>query len=400
MGKDSYMDGFKYDVPAEKLGYIQKLGAARMAPGKKGDLTAMKMMHGDSAAKYYDGAGMYMNGAPKYEGASKGMHAPGKHIDPNNPTKGHEAGSDRPSYEEKSTSQVVVPGTSSSTDTSSSGGSTSSTSNYDKLMSTKIDLGADFKPTAEQTAKANEEVRLARAKDKAEADAKKNSVKTTTKPSVKTEVKKEKKTSKNPGSQELLDAGMEQEENRRNRYAAGQEERLNLAKRDSANVAQNYLANRPINEANLLHAVKLGNKQGRRTLVSRDANKDNSFKEKAGEFRFTHNEANDMFSRNIGTGTANVTSGRGSSASTGDQIDIGKGYSSFGGQYKPSQEGQEIKIGKKRKGTAIVTGVNTDAGSAGSYGGFKTPQEYLEGGSPKLPTGPMKFGMSSSKHSK
>lgn len=394
MGKDSYMDGFKYDVPAEKLGYIQKLGAGRMAPGKKGDLTAMKMMHGDAAAKYYDGAGMYMNGAPKYEGASKSMHSPMKHIDGTN--KGHETGSDRPSYVEEKTSQIVVPGTSSSTDTSSSGGSTSSTDNYDKLMSTKKDLGPDFTPTAEQTAKANEEVRIAKEKDKA-ANAKKSSTKQTTKPSIKTEVKKEKKTSTNKGSQELLDAGIEKEENRRNRYSAGQSERVNLAKKDSANIAQNYLKGRPVNEKNLLHAVKLGNKGARRTLVSRDSNIFNSFGEQNGEFRFTHNEANDMFSRDVGTGTANVTSGRGSKADTGDQINIGRGYSSFGGQYRPSQIGSEISIGKKRKGSAIVTGVNTDAGSAGSYGGFKTPQEYLAGGSPKLPSGPMKFGMSDGK---
>ena len=41
-----------------------------------------------------------------------------------------------------------------------------STENYDNLMSGKIDLGPDFKPTAEQTAKANKEVAEARAKDK------------------------------------------------------------------------------------------------------------------------------------------------------------------------------------------------------------------------------------------
>jgi len=73
-GAGKMPDGFNMKRPAEKLGYIQKLGAARMSPGHKGDMTAMKMMHGDAAAKYYDGAGMYMNGAPKYEGASKSYH--------------------------------------------------------------------------------------------------------------------------------------------------------------------------------------------------------------------------------------------------------------------------------------------------------------------------------------
>jgi len=75
-GSAKMPDGFTMDRPAHKLGYIQKLGAGRMSPGKMGDMTAMKMMHGDAAAKYYDGAGMYMNGAPKYEGASKSYVGP------------------------------------------------------------------------------------------------------------------------------------------------------------------------------------------------------------------------------------------------------------------------------------------------------------------------------------
>ena len=417
MGKDSYMDGFKYDVPAEKLGYIQKLGAGRIAPGKKGDLTAAKMMHGDAAAKYYDGAGMYMNGAPKYEGASKGMHAPGRHLDPNDPTKGHEVGSDRPSYTQQNTSQVVVPGTSSSTDTSSSGGGSESKTKLEKAKSgTKTKQSdSDYMTSLSKNEKFSGRTGTEMAEaghisqsnigayDKiagTSSSGGSTSSNSTTKPSVKTEVKKQKKTSKNQGAQELLDAGREREENRRNRYEAGQAERVNLARRDSANVADQYLKDRPINEQTLLHAIKHGNKKGRRTLVSRDSNKDSSFKEKAGEFRFTHDEANEMFSDNVGTGTANVTSGRGSKAKTGDQINIGYGYSSFGGQYKPSNVGNEIKIGKNRKGTAIVTGVNTDPGTVGSYGGFNTPQEYLSGGSPKMPHGPMKFGMNSSKHSK
>jgi len=79
--KGKGMDGYSYKVPAEKLkkiedssakmGYKQKFGKERMSPGKMGDMTAAKMAHGDSASKYYDGAGMYMNGAPKYIGAAK-----------------------------------------------------------------------------------------------------------------------------------------------------------------------------------------------------------------------------------------------------------------------------------------------------------------------------------------
>lgn len=59
----------KNEKGAAKMGYDQKFGAARMSPSKMGDAKASELMHG--AAKYYDGAGQYMNGAPKYEGAGK-----------------------------------------------------------------------------------------------------------------------------------------------------------------------------------------------------------------------------------------------------------------------------------------------------------------------------------------
>jgi len=396
MGKDSYMDGFKYDVPAEKLGYIQKLGAGRMAPGKKGDLTAMKMMHGDAAAKYYDGAGMYMNGAPKYEGASKGMHSPMKHIDGTN--KGHEVGSDRPSYEEKSTSQIVVPGTSSSTDTSSSGGSTSSTANYDKLMSTKKDLGPDFKPTKEQTAKANEEVRIAREKDKA-ASNEKSSTKKSTAPSVKTVVKKEKKTSKIEGKSEQNVSNKEKEDNRVSRYKAGRDERVNIAKKDSANVAQQYLKNKPLTKRNIFRATEKGETAGYYSLVG-DGGKQSSFNERNREFRYTPNEARELFNPSLGAKTIEVTEGsykgnRKKKYKEGDKFTSGRlGYQ--------EELGNEVKLGKRGKG--IVTNVK-GTGSEGSFGGYDTAQQYMDAmgksaGSPKLPSGPMKFGMSSSKHSK
>jgi len=61
-----------------------------------------------------------------------------------------------------------------------------STENYDNLMSGKIDLGAEFKPTAEQTARANKEVAEARAKDK---EASKKATDGTPDKVVKTKVK-------------------------------------------------------------------------------------------------------------------------------------------------------------------------------------------------------------------
>lgn len=96
--KGKGMDGYSYKVPAEKLkkiqdssakmGYKQSFGEERMSPGKMGDMTAAKMAHGDAAAKYYDGAGMYMNGAPKYVGAAK--H--GKPHNDDKPTSGRGSG--------------------------------------------------------------------------------------------------------------------------------------------------------------------------------------------------------------------------------------------------------------------------------------------------------------------
>ena len=59
----------KNEDGAAKMGYNQKFGEDRMSPSKMGDAKASELMHG--AAKYYDGAGQYMNGAAKYEGAGK-----------------------------------------------------------------------------------------------------------------------------------------------------------------------------------------------------------------------------------------------------------------------------------------------------------------------------------------
>jgi hypothetical protein len=395
MGKDKYMDGFKYDVPAEKLGYIQKLGAGRMTPGKKGDLTAMKMMHGDAAAKYYDGAGMYMNGAPKYEGAAKGMYTPMKHIDGTN--KGHE-GSDRPSYVESKTSQTVVPATGSSTSTSSSGGSTSGSKTkkvYTKPKRTAKGDAAYAALTPAQRKAQDDKYKKMNTKTVEVPSSSSSSNKKSTKPSVKTEVKKDLKVSKNKGKNELLKDGQEVEKNRRGRAKAGSEERLNLATRDSTSAAQKSLKGKPVNEKNLMNAVQRGNQAARRTLVNRNSNPDNSFGESLGEFRYTRDQAKAAFSDKIGTGQGTVTNDRGTKANVGDKIPVtgGYNYAGRGGNLTPSQVGSTRNFGKKSKGKYTVNSVKTDAGTSGSYGGFKTPQEYLSGGTPKMPKGPNKFGM-------
>ena len=84
-----------------------------------GDEVAAKMMHGDAAAKYYDGGAKYMNGMPKYEGASK-AYGPSKHV------QGHIEG--LPSY------------TTTNTNTTRSGGGSSSTSSKSSSSSSKPKL--------------------------------------------------------------------------------------------------------------------------------------------------------------------------------------------------------------------------------------------------------------------
>ena len=392
-GAGKMPDGFNMRRPAEKLGYIQKLGAGRMSPGKMGDMTAMKMMHGDAAAKYYDGAGMYMNGAPKYEGASKsymGPMTPGHGGAP-----GHIHGDDRPSYTKQTTTTKVTPGTNSSTETSSSGGSTSSTANYDKLMANKKDLGPDFKPTKEQTAKANEEVRIAREKDR-KANESKSSTKKTTKPTVETKVEKKKVTSKRKSGAQVMSEGRETEMNRANRQKAGMQEMLNIAKKDSANVAQGYLKNKQVTPKTLTRAVKLGNQAGRKTLRGYGDDKGSFGQQGHGhtaEFRYSQENTDKAFP-NIGQATATT---------------ISRGKTKDGRKFAPGQEFKtqsysynEGDIGRvkgfSKKGQYKITDVATDPGTAGSFGGYSSAKEYMDAmglsaGSPKLPSGPMKFGM-------
>ena len=85
---------------------------------------------------------------------------------------------------------------------------------------------------------------------------------------------------------------------------------------------------------------------------------------------------------------------------------IGKGKAK-GRKFEPGQEFglsgnyKAGDIGKvkdfSKKGQYKITDVKTDAGTAGSYGGYSSAKEYMDalnkGGSPKMPKGPMKFGM-------
>ena len=397
-GAGKMPDGYNMKRPAEKLGYIQKLGAGRMSPGKMGDMTAMKMMHGDAAAKYYDGAGMYMNGAPKYEGASKSYMGAMKHV------AGHEEpGSDRPSYVKQTTTTKVTPGTSSSKSTTTSGGDSSSSSDSSSSKKSsgqsysKAYEKADKKkyPTLESFTKAAKDYNKKKSSSTSSSGGDTSSKSTTsksTKPTVKTEVKKEKQTSKVAGQSEMKSSFAEKEANRKARYKAGRAEVVNLAKRDSANVAQAYLKNKPLTRENIMEATQRGERSGYRRATQGSMG-EGSFGEKNAEFRFSRDEAKELFNPNLGTAQVNVTKG---TKKTKKGTDFTRSHPSYNKSYTQADVGKEISFGKKGKGKATITSVSSKTGSQGSYGGFDTAEGYMESmkaGSPKMPKGPMKFGM-------
>jgi hypothetical protein len=119
-------------------------------------------------------------------------------------------------------------------------------------MSTKKDLGPNFKPTAEQTARANEEVRIAREKDKAESQARNN----TSSSSSSTTTTNTKIGNLTPNSVTL--SGEEQLQNNKNKIKAEREARVLARKQDSTNAANQYLerAGRLKGKLTKLDAVK------------------------------------------------------------------------------------------------------------------------------------------------
>lgn len=401
-------DGYNMKRPAEKLGYIQKLGAGRMSPGKMGDMTAMKMMHGDAAAKYYDGAGMYMNGAPKYEGASKSYMGAMKHV------AGHEEpGSDRPSYTKSTTTTKVTPGTSSSKSTTTSGGGSQSKTKLEKAKSgsktkmsdsdymSSLSKNKKFKGrTGSEMAEAGHISKskisaydkIAGTSSSGGSTSSKSTTSKSTKPTVKSTTEKKKVTSKVAGQSEMKSSFAEKEANRKARYKAGRAEVVNLAKRDSANVAQKYLANKPLTKENIMEATQRGEFAGNKR-VRRGAGGEGSFGEKNAEFRFSREEANELFNPRLGTAQVNVTKG---TKKTKKGTEFTRSHPTYKKSYTQGDVGKEVSFGKKGKGKATITSVSSQTGSQGSYGGFDTAEGYMKSmkpGSPKMPKGPMKFGM-------
>ena len=387
-GPGKMPDGYNMKRPAEKLGYIQQLGAGRMSPGKMGDMTAMKMMHGDAAAKYYDGAGMYMNGAPKYEGASKSYVGPMDAGHGGAPGHGH--GDDRPSYTKQTTTTSVVPGTKSSTSTTTSGGSGSGRTKFSSDPEERAKQKQWIKDNPEAYKKA-----LAEKKKKSAGSTSSSSSSTSSKPTVKTEVKKEKITSKRKSGSQVMSEGREAEMNRMARHKAGRAEKMNIAKADSARIAKQRLKGRKLTEKSLTAAVKAGNIAGAKTMMGYGDDR-GSFGEKgrgrAGEFSFTRDEAQAAFPTNIGkaTGTS-IGKGKGK----GTKFEPGQEFGLKSSNYTASDIGKVKDFSKK--GQYKISDVKTDAGTAGSYGGYSSAKEYMDalnkGGSPKMPKGPMKFGM-------
>ena len=342
-------DGYNMKRPAEKLGYIQKLGAGRMSPGKMGDMTAMKMMHGDAAAKYYDGAGMYMNGAPKYEGASKSYMGPGAHKP------GHIEG--LPSYTTTNTTTTRSGGGSSSTSGSSSSGGSSSSSG----SSSRTNFSSDPEERARQKQwiKDNPE-----AYQKALADKKKKSTSTSssntttssssTKPTVKTETKKETKTVGTQTQQDVLGRGQEKLQNRANRIKGEREAAMIQAQKDSIRIANQKIGkfSGPLTQQKLDIGHRMGQSEGKRSLSEARGS-----------------DGKRLFDRGELQGFFNSGSGRTRERGTG----VGE---------KPHK-----KISKRNP--EVMESYTVGSGTLGE----RPMLEDYTGGTPKMPKGPMKFGM-------
>jgi hypothetical protein len=338
-------DGYNMKRPAEKLGYIQSLGAGRVSPGKMGDMTAMKMMHGDAAAKYYDGAGMYMNGAPKYEGASKSMHSPMKHEI------GHVVGI--PTYETQNT-----------TTTRSGGGGSSSTSSGSASQTKTV-----YTPPTRTAEGDAAYAALTPDQRKAQDDKyKKMNTKTVTtsgggssstdKSKVNTKVDKEKKVIGTQTQEDIINKGKELTKNRASIRNAERDKAMLESQKDS--IAQ---SNKFINRANKTlplsqKVLDIGHRQGER--AGRDYLR--AAKGADGSRLFSGGEINKLYNTSSGT-----------------ERGTGVGENP---KRKISKRNPEVKEFQR----------------PGALGERPMMSDY-EGGSkmghnaPKMPKGPMKFGM-------
>ena len=350
-GAGKMPDGFNMRRPAEKLGYIQRLGAGRISPGKMGDMTAMKMMHGDAAAKYYDGGGKHMNGAPKYEGASKGSYSPMKHID-GKTNLGHK---DFVSFSVDPDKGAKAEGTI----TSSRGGSTSSGRSYRDAYK---DADKSKYPTYAEF-------------EKAAKDYNKNKKGSTSSRSFSETNTQTPKQLRREG--ELTRAEI-------------------IAK---SNMKRHGLENRAIQDSITKHNIK--EVQLKKENPSRDPLTLATIKETAGRYG---NEAANVIRKSANLPLVKRTSGgygESRSTTTGEMLhNYGDGGS---GVF-------QVKDSENKKGVAGAVGGKgrTFTGSMSKYNTspyitkaryerqgtlYEPMPEIKQGGSPKMPKGPMKFGM-------
>jgi len=275
-----------------------------------------------------------------------------------------------PSYTEYSTEVKNTPGTSTTTKTNSTSGSLS-TSNYDDAQKKKKNLGPDFKPTAEQTAKANLEAKTLRDKDKANAES--NSASSSSKTIV-TKPSRTKKDFTDKINSYRISASDQQKKlenknktlaskNAMNKVIAG-----NKAAKDSAKVADEYRKTQVgykgqkamTNEAVTTEAVLRGNAKGRKSA------KDSGY--------FTKEEGKEMFNPNYGQST--VTAGaKGYKAKGSKNLTLKPGgsqpaSSSYNSQIVPGSKedvGGQVMKGS-RKGTKTFSKKDANTGTRGSRG--------------------------------
>ena len=380
-GANKMPDGFNMKRPAEKLGYIQELGAGRVSPGKMGDMTAMKMMHGDAAAKSYDGAGMYMNGGPKYEGASK-AYGPMKYKDgPGAHKAGHIEG--LPSYTTTNTNVTRSGGGSSSTSSSSSssGGSSQSKNKLEKAQSgskTKMS-DSDFmtslsknKKFAGRTgsemaeaghiskSKIGDYDKIAGTSSSGGGSASNKSSSSSNKSSIQTNVNKKTTVLGDKTQKDILDKGKEKLQNRANKIKGEREAAMLKSQQDSIKVANKKLAtfSGPLTQKKLDVAHRYGQVAGKQAL----ADAKSSEQKPGGGY-------NRLFDRSELTGFYDTRSGMTGKKGTG----VGEKPNK-----KISKRNPEVK-------ESFIYGT-------GSLGQRPMLEDY-QGGSPKMPKSPMKFGM-------
>jgi len=192
-----------------------------------------------------------------------------------------------------------------------------------------------------------------------------------------------------------MSEGKEAEMNRMARQKAGMAEMMNIAKRDSANIAQGYLKGKKVTPKNLEIAVKKGNIAGKKTLLGYGSDRGSFGQQGRGrdsEFAYSREDAEKAFATDIGQATATSMGGR--SKSRG-KIPAGEQFKLNSSSYSSSDIGKVKDFSKK--GQYKITDVKTDPGTVGSYGGYSSAKEYMDalnkGGTPKMPKGPMKFGM-------